>query len=564
MEDFNINFYMHKLILFFLLSISIFFQACGYIMGGATTIEVQTNTPQSAVSIFESHLSFKENELFAKNSKGNDSLIEGNFNKISNDSVIKYKLKNSKNYLFLQHKEGYKNEITPIVQSRYNMGKVVGYVFAATACAAWIAAVPFFEENDNTPGMLLFFPAVGSWGIFPMGPKWIYEKKLSLPPLKKMPQRQNGEKSLLVYQTSVKIDENNVKWNYYESLKHYNKGIKLHGGVSNKKFNYESTTLTHDINSLLKKYKYIDTTGTIIPNQLNSLKTSITITGYTSYTVGDMSYLNIDTKFALHDFTSKAEKLSKNIKASSRWIFNNSPSDDEINSLIVDALDNALIEFLNYPDVIHHFKSNDEDEFNKLYSQWELLDLTSDNRATTVSEVTKATVTIKTSGGHGSGCLISNSGYIITNQHVVSSDSIVEIIYESAEKDTGKVIRYSPLYDLALIQVKSVPNIKPVALTDSKEIELGTEVYAIGTPADIELGQTVTKGIISAKRKVNDKLYIQSDVSVNSGNSGGAMINKDCYLLGIVNAKWIGVGLEGIGFAIPAFYIQDALKIKLK
>ena len=88
-------------------------------------------------------------------------------------------------------------------------------------------------------------------------------------------------------------------------------------------------------------------------------------------------------------------------------------------------------------------------------------------------------------------------------------------------------------------------------------------MYAIGTPADQELGQTVTKGIVSGERQVEGRSFIQTDVSINPGNSGGALIDKTGMLLGVVNAKIVGRGIEGIGFAIPASRMLEVLKLDL-
>ena len=91
--------------------------------------------------------------------------------------------------------------------------------------------------------------------------------------------------------------------------------------------------------------------------------------------------------------------------------------------------------------------------------------------------------------------------------------------------------------------------------------EIGADVFAIGTPADKELGQTVTKGIISARRKIEGHAFLQTDVSINGGNSGGALVARSGQLLGIVNAKLVGRGIEGIGFAIPAEQVSEALQL---
>ena len=136
------------------------------------------------------------------------------------------------------------------------------------------------------------------------------------------------------------------------------------------------------------------------------------------------------------------------------------------------------------------------------------------------------------------------------------------ILAGDSDKVKCELIRYNEKMDLALLKASPM-NIKPLQLKSGEDILTGIDVFAIGTPADIELGQSISKGIISGKRKINDMLMIQTDVSVNPGNSGGALVGTNGVLLGIVSSKVFGPGLEGIGFAIPAYYIEEALKIKI-
>jgi len=181
-----------------------------------------------------------------------------------------------------------------------------------------------------------------------------------------------------------------------------------------------------------------------------------------------------------------------------------------------------------------------------------------------LNNAAKSVVTIKVKKGHGSGCVISNDTYIITNYHVVSDTaSKIEVILEDGSKYPAKVIRVNPLYDLAIIKTQPL-KLKPFEIKSSNQISIGSEVYSIGTPSDIELGQTIAKGIISGKRSFGKQTLIQTDVSINRGNSGGALVNKSGVLVGIVASKLVGIGVEGIGFAIPSYFIKEALKIRQK
>jgi serine protease Do len=178
------------------------------------------------------------------------------------------------------------------------------------------------------------------------------------------------------------------------------------------------------------------------------------------------------------------------------------------------------------------------------------------------SDNATAIVTIKTKEGHGSGCIISKDGYVITNYHVVGDarDSL-KVVMNSGEEYIATVLRKDPGMDLALLKIEG-SNFCSVTPAKSPGCRLGDIIYVIGTPADPSLGQTITKGIFSAQRNVFGKTMYQTDAHVNPGNSGGGMFNDKGELVGIVSSKGSGNVIEGLGFAIPTNYIFERLKIK--
>jgi serine protease Do len=178
-----------------------------------------------------------------------------------------------------------------------------------------------------------------------------------------------------------------------------------------------------------------------------------------------------------------------------------------------------------------------------------------------------ATVTIVTKSGHGSGCIVSRTGHIVTNYHVVAEaagkDKKIEVILSTGEKYQANIVRVNDDIDLALLSITDASNLAYFQLPETESFEVGDEVFAIGTPKSLELSQTLSKGIISGLRKLPDNTkLIQTDVSVNSGNSGGSLVGKDGKLYGIVNSKLMGEGVEGIAFCIPAHEIRRALGIE--
>jgi serine protease Do len=153
--------------------------------------------------------------------------------------------------------------------------------------------------------------------------------------------------------------------------------------------------------------------------------------------------------------------------------------------------------------------------------------------------------------GIGSGFIINNDGYILTNNHVVEDADQIKVKLADGKEFDGKVIGRDPKTDLALIKIKESPDLKPLKLGNSDALKVGSWVLAVGSPFGLE--QTVTAGIVSAKGRVIGSgpydNFIQTDASINPGNSGGPLVNMQGEVIGI-NTAIIASG-QGIGFAIP-------------
>lgn len=169
---------------------------------------------------------------------------------------------------------------------------------------------------------------------------------------------------------------------------------------------------------------------------------------------------------------------------------------------------------------------------------------------------TQGCVTISTDAGHGSGVLISEDGYILTAAHVIEGVNRLDVVFSNGVELEAKVISKNVPHDIALLKVPG-SKYKALPMGQGMTAGLGEEVFTIGTPGDVELGQSVSKGILSGKRKHEDIVYIQTDVAVSPGNSGGPLIDSKGQIIGIVQRKMIGAGIEGVGFALP---VETALK----
>ncbi|HWY38668.1 MAG TPA: trypsin-like peptidase domain-containing protein [Bacteroidia bacterium] len=170
-----------------------------------------------------------------------------------------------------------------------------------------------------------------------------------------------------------------------------------------------------------------------------------------------------------------------------------------------------------------------------------------------------AVVVIKTNKGHGSGCIVSANGYILTSYHLVCSGTTSISVFNGEIKATNaKLIRKSERCDLALLKIEA-KGLSPLKFDTVAKV--GSEVYAIGTPLDIELGQSTSKGIISGKRNVDGNQLFQLDMKINAGNSGGALLNKNAKLIGVINSKMVGRSVESISFAVAIKKAMETLKL---
>ena len=166
--------------------------------------------------------------------------------------------------------------------------------------------------------------------------------------------------------------------------------------------------------------------------------------------------------------------------------------------------------------------------------------------------------------GIGSGVVVTEDGYILTNNHVIDGADEVRVALNDGREFPAKVVGRDPKTDVAVLKVEA-DGLVPVAISDSDQLEVGDLVLAVGNPFGV--GQTVTMGIVSAKGRGVGILgdgyedFIQTDASINPGNSGGALVDARGRLVGINTAILSrSGGNQGIGFAIPANLARDVME----
>jgi len=219
-------------------------------------------------------------------------------------------------------------------------------------------------------------------------------------------------------------------------------------------------------------------------------------------------------------------------------------------------LTSNLIETKNSLQSLNTQVSSIDKEFNALKSS------VSADFSGIIEDAVKSVVTIKTNVGQGTGFIISDDGYIVTNAHVLADSNgylaqgIKAVTSEQVEK-SATFIGYNSNLDLALLKIGGT--YQSIELGNSDDLKIGEKVIAIGNPLGLQF--SVSEGIISAiNRDVASNglpAYIQTDAALNPGNSGGPLINKEGKVVGINNFK-ISSG-ESLGFALESNYIKEAV-----
>lgn len=179
----------------------------------------------------------------------------------------------------------------------------------------------------------------------------------------------------------------------------------------------------------------------------------------------------------------------------------------------------------------------------------------------------EAVVSIETPSGLGSGFLINDDGYAVTNNHVIEGETrIAAIVYLNTASglarrriDDVEIVALNPFVDLALLKLPPQKDLKPahVVLGTLDEMNAGDGVFAVGNPLGLE--RSVSQGILSTLNRVFDGLiFLQTDTAINPGNSGGPLFNLKGEVIGVTNMK--ADRGENLGFAIPINYVKDFLR----
>ncbi len=184
-----------------------------------------------------------------------------------------------------------------------------------------------------------------------------------------------------------------------------------------------------------------------------------------------------------------------------------------------------------------------------------------------VREFGEGVISIETPGGLGSGFIVNEDGYAVTNNHVIEGETkIAVVLYQNSDGglvrkriDDVEIVALNPFVDLALLKLPPQKDLKlkPVSLGSLDDLNAGDGAFAVGNPLGLE--RSVSQGIISTlNRNFEGLVYLQTDAAINPGNSGGPLFNMKGEVVGVTNMGFRGT--DNLGFAIPIPYVKDFLR----
>ncbi len=267
-------------------------------------------------------------------------------------------------------------------------------------------------------------------------------------------------------------------------------------------------------------------------NQINELNTKLL--SLTQKMDKDISQLGNDISSLKTNLTSEIDLLDSSLVNFKK------KNEEEINTL------NTLID---------EIEKQSEIQLGEIKDELKNIKVDSKDFTAIIDDVIQSVVSVGTNEGLGSGVMIDDRGFIVTNFHVVNGASLIRILTYDEKIYDAALVGYDAVTDIAVLKVGT--SLKDLRFANSDDVKVGEKVIALGNP--VGLSFTVTEGIVSAVHRTgpnNLDIYLQTDVPINPGNSGGPLVDINSRIIGINNFK-IG-GAEGLGFAIESNTVKEA------
>jgi len=224
----------------------------------------------------------------------------------------------------------------------------------------------------------------------------------------------------------------------------------------------------------------------------------------------------------------------------------------EVNKLMSD-LEEKDTEIAGLSGELDQLKIESQQQLGVLEDQITNLKIQNEDFSEVIEMTIPAVVSIRTNAGSGSGFFVRNSGYLVTNYHVIDGVRAASVVTSDGDSHGVTLIGSNPTADIAVLKVDG--NFQKLSFGNSNSINVGEKVIAVGNPGGLDF--TVTQGIVSAVNREDafGNNFIQIDVAINPGNSGGPLVNAAGKVIG-VNTKKIA-SFEGVGFALESNLVRE-------
>ncbi len=456
-------------------------------------------------------------------------------------------------------RDGHLPAVVPVLPARRNPLKWVDAGLTLAGIGAIVAGIPGDQTGLIVGGFFTaFYNAIGL--VFP--PKMVYDKALDGPELRAIPTREEGQPMVDMHTVDLAIDSGNYEWTYYEDFTAYLEGRDNYLSGDEDEVKLTDSNLDAEPRQLLIDQGFLPESRSLF-DDVDQGELSCAIEHVMEHRAGGMLRYDVKTAWAIHNPYAMATDTVR-MTTSSTWsgfVVGEGLRRD----LLSDCLLEALVTVLDGGTSLDWETEATRDVESEWKAEWDTLHLSpvfgGERR---ISETLDAVVTITSEEGHGSGCILDEAGWIVTNHHVVDDTTArYEVHFADGSSLPADIVRWDPVVDVALLKVDST-GLSTLALRPADEpIDIGDAVYAVGTPYDQGLDATVTRGIISSRRGKGIHQRLQTDVPISPGNSGGALLDEDGRWVGVVNAKLVAMEVDGIGFAIPVETLPRALGVSL-
>ena len=450
---------------------------------------------------------------------------------------------------------GYAPSTVPVKPRRPNVLKLgdlagAGFYMVQSSLA--------YERGNKERSYVAAGLAGGFAGALTSGPWLLYPRKVTIAPGSRLPRRAPGQPDVSVADFGIEVAARDHTIYTYASMDDFIRRQEQEKETSLRSVSAAPEPLLDALNETLFAQGFLDTGAEQLFVPADALALGGRLEEVLEHRVGPFVTFQTQSRWWLHTPYGLPTD-STTVRTRSPWGFWADDPDGWERDLVGEALALAALEVADSSRMMKLIRPG-RDFDAEWRKDWQPLAILPESAVQdpAVAGAAKAVVTIEASDGHGSGVIVGQDGWILTNWHVVEDSTLVYTVrFADGGTKQARIVRHHPMQDLAVLQVDSVG--LPVVPLETRVPVAGEVAYAIGAPHHPELGASVSHGVVSAFRREGERPLLQTDASISPGNSGGALVNAAGRLVGIVTEKVIAEGVEGIGFAVPVDEVVRAL-----